>query len=121
MNGSILIYDCEEITREALKKILSNRFPLITVEDRAQCIAALKQTAPLSLAFMSVQNEETIDLELFIEARVIRKDLTIIALGDGATEDAAVEAVKLGATGYMIKPLMTDDVAALAMKLNPGC
>jgi DNA-binding NtrC family response regulator len=121
MNGSILIYDPDEFTRESLKNVLAARFPLIVVEDRAQCLASLTQKALLSLAFLSIHNEEDdLDLELFTEARKLHKGLPVIALGNSTLEEEAVEALQHGATGYMLKPLQADDVRTMAMKANPS-
>jgi DNA-binding NtrC family response regulator len=114
MNG-ILIYATDEYTREMLKGALSNHLPLIITEDRAQCLGVLKQKTALHKAFIAPCNKKgKADLELFEEILELRPGLKMIAVGDHNTEDIAAQAVKHGATGYIILPAETNAILTLA-------
>ncbi|MEI8011783.1 MAG: response regulator [Candidatus Omnitrophota bacterium] len=111
----ILIYSPEEAMREEIKAALENHLPLITTEDRDQCLEALKQKAPLHKAFLAVVDAEgTSALELFEEVKTLQPTLKIVAVGRQGTEAVAIEAVRLGADGYILLPLNSDAIMAAA-------
>ncbi|MBF0485232.1 MAG: response regulator [Candidatus Omnitrophica bacterium] len=116
MPKTILICDIEENTREALKTILLNHANLIVVENPLQCLSALKQKAPVHLAFVGVRTEDGFDTHFFEEIRKIAPQIPLIAMGDHKCEEETLEAVRMGATGYMIKPFKAEEVQALAQK-----
>jgi DNA-binding NtrC family response regulator len=116
MNKTILIYDTEESSREALKTILGNIVNLVVVESALQCRQVFKQKTPVDLAFICVDSGESSCAEFFGEIRDQRPSLAIIAIGSHKSEDTAAEAVRHGATGYMIKPFKADQIRSMALK-----
>jgi len=119
MTPTILIVSPDEHTREELKKILAPAFPLIVAEDGAQCLAALKQKAPIALAFIGVSADEATG-KLFEEVRTLAPKLTVIAVGESESEDDAIQAVRRGATGYVMPPHRPDDILTLARGVRPS-
>ena len=117
MPSPILIADTEESTRESFKHILANHFPLIVVESQSHVLEILSQRADIKLLFMGLHDDGGINTDIFTDIREKLPKLTVIACGDYKSEEHAVEAVRLGATGYMIKPFKAEEILAMARKI----
>jgi DNA-binding NtrC family response regulator len=116
MPSPLLIADTEESTREALKHILADHFPLIVVETQAHALEIISQRKDIKLLFLGLHDEGGINTDIFSDIREKLPQLTTIACGDYKSEEHAVEAVRSGATGYMIKPFKAEEVLAVARK-----
>jgi DNA-binding NtrC family response regulator len=116
MTSPLLIADTEESTREALKHILANHFSLIVVETQAHALEILSERNDIKLLFLGLHDDGGISTEIFSDVREKLPKLTVIACGDYKSEEHAVEAVRQGATGYMIKPFKAEEVLAMARK-----
>ncbi|MBF0123109.1 MAG: response regulator [Candidatus Omnitrophica bacterium] len=112
MTHPILIADIEESTREALKLILANHSSLIVVESQAHALEILSRQNNITLVFMGLHNEDGINTDVFADIHEKLPKLTVIAVGDYKSETHALEAVRQGATGYMIKPFKAEEVIA---------
>ena len=120
MTRPILIADTSEIARDTIKKVLTNRFPLIVIESPGDVCASIDAKHPPSLLLISV--EDCIDdtgENIFSTIRRQHPLLTVIAIGERNQETEAVDAVKNGASGYMIKPLNPMELLSLADKNSP--
>ena len=113
--NAILIYAADEYAREMIKSALINYLPLIITEDRAQCLEALRQKAVIQKAFIAAYDQNgDADLKLFEEISALKAGLSVIAVGNHDTEDAAAEAVHCGASGYIIVPAEANAILTLA-------
>ena len=119
MTHPILIADMEESTREALKLILANHASMIVAESQAHALEILSDSKNISLLFLGLHDEDGINTEIFADIREKLPKLTVIAVGDYKSEDHALEAVRQGATGYMIKPFKAEEVLATARQALP--
>jgi DNA-binding NtrC family response regulator len=117
MTPPIVIADSCEITRELLKKTLSDRFPLIIVESPQYALNALNSKNIPCLLFIAADAKKQIK-SIYARIHDLHPSLPIIALGTRDNEASAVDAVKNGATGYMIKPLNPMDICAIADKYS---
>ncbi|MBF0593707.1 MAG: response regulator [Candidatus Omnitrophica bacterium] len=121
MKGPILIADTDEHFRDSLKKILADQYPLIIVESPLQALKIVGEKRKPSLILMGIDESETDEGDnIFAAIRKQEPDILLIALGDRTAENDAIEAVRLGATGYMIKPLNTSEVLSIAAKHAGG-
>ena len=112
---AVLIYAADEYLREMVKSALIDHLPLIITEDRTQCLEVLRQKAVIDKAFICACSEKgDADFELFEEISALRPELTVIALGDQATEDMTTEAVRHGAAGYILMPADANAILTLA-------
>lgn len=112
----VLIADTEESTREALKHILADTTPLIIVETQTNALEVLKKTPSIHLVFMGLHNETGISTDVFENIRDTNPRITLVALGDHRSEAHALEAVRRGATGYMIKPFKAEEIMSIRDK-----
>lgn len=118
MAKTILIADSCEQTRDQFKKILANRYPLIILEKPSQSLDILNGKTQTALVFIEcVKRSRSKNKSIFTLLREKNKDLTVIALGEKGGETDAVEAVRAGASGYMIKPLDHHEVISIAGKI----
>lgn len=117
MPKTILIADTNEISRDLLKKILSNTYPLIILESPSHALKVIGEKKKPALVFMGTNNSLNADGEnIFAAMRKQEPSLIIIALGDQNEEDEAIEAVRKGASGYIIKPLNPHEIMSMAAK-----
>ena len=116
MPSPILIAESEESTREALKHILADHFSLIVLETQSHALEILSLKPDTQLLFLGLHDEGGINTEVFADIREKLPKLTVIACGDYKSEEHALEAVRQGATGYMIKPFKAEEVLAIANK-----
>ena len=116
MPKPILIADTEESTREALKHILANHYSLIVVETQTHALEVISQRDDINLLFLGLHNDGGINTDVFSDIREKLPKLTIIACGDYKSEEHAMDAVRLGATGYIIKPFKAEEILAVARK-----
>ena len=110
--SAVLIFAENEHTREAIKSALADHIPLIVTEDHTQCMSALQQKAPIHKAFIGVSDEN--DLGIFEEISALKPGLKLIAVGDHNTENTAIEAVRVGASGYILLPAKAGEILATA-------
>jgi len=114
MAKPILIADISEPVRELLKKTLADAHPLIIAESPAHALKVMTTTQKPSLAFICVSGSmNKKGKNVFTDMRALAPGMTIIALAERDEEDEAVEAVRTGATGYMIKPLNPAEVLSI--------
>jgi DNA-binding NtrC family response regulator len=107
--NTVLIYAEAEHLRDAIKTALCNHIPLITTENAAQCLEALKQKAPIHKAIVGVSDTDEEDLAALIEGMLaVKPGLKVIAIGNKDSEEIAIEAVHYGASGYLLMPIKAE-------------
>ena len=107
---TILIADDEDTLRENLAQVLQEEgFDVISCPDGAQALRALKSRS-VDAIITDLRMPGLSGMELIGRARKMTPDVTIMvitAFGEVAT---AVEAMKKGASDYICKPLMFDEL-----------
>ena len=113
----VLICDDEEAVRESLNLIISDNHDVEMVCDGKECIDKIKQNAGFDLVFLDVKMPGANGLEVLKQIRKLRPNLKVIfATGYRSTEIAA-EAIKLGASDYIIKPFESKDVREVVARV----
>jgi DNA-binding NtrC family response regulator len=110
MENKILIVDDEEGVRESLKLILSDHYNLILVEDGTQAIECVKNASDIGLVLMDIKMPKKNGLEVLKEIKEIRKDVKVVMITGYKSVETATEAVRLGASDYIVKPFKSEDV-----------
>jgi len=110
MQKRILIADDESTIRETLTNVLSEAgYKVVTAEDGLQAIDVLAQTS-IDVALVDIRMPGMDGLEVLAKSRQISPDTQIIIITAFGTVDSAVKAVKLGASDYVAKPFVFDDI-----------
>ncbi len=100
----ILVVDDELIIRDSLKEWLEDEG--FTVETADSGIAALEQLhkAPCHLMLTDIKMPGMDGVELLKETKILFPDLCVLMMTAYATVETAVEAMKIGALDYLVKP-----------------
>jgi heterodisulfide reductase subunit A len=101
----ILVVDDEPAVRNSLKEWLVNEgFSAVqTAESGARALEMLAQT-PFQLMLSDIKMPGMDGVELLTQAKAAHPDLTVIMMTAYATVETAVEAMKIGAVDYFMKP-----------------
>ena len=119
--GNILVVDDDGQLRQSFEKVLTAEGH--TVQTAASGEAALKavQASMPDLAIMDVRMPGMSGLETFKVMHEMEPKLPVIIMTAFGTTETAIEATKLGAFEYVLKPFEIPDILALiAQALDAG-
>src|SRR4030043_83914 len=104
MMGHILIVDDDAQLRQSFEKILTAEgHTVMTASNGETAIASVKAAVP-DLVIMDVRMPGMSGLEAFRAIHEIEPKLPVIIMTAYGTTDTALEATKLGAFEYILKP-----------------
>lgn len=110
MGSKILLADDEATFRETLAKILREEGMEVTaVADGTDAINAIMKQ-PYAVAILDIQMPGADGIKVLREITRIRPETRVIMITAYGTVEMAVEAIKLGACDYVMKPVMFDDI-----------
>lgn len=109
-NSKILICYDEEGVRESLKLILGDHYPLIVVETPEAALQVLQKDKTIKLALLDIRMPQVNGLELLSSIKKGFKQVKVIMVTGYKSVKTAMEASKLGASGYIVKPFKTADI-----------
>jgi len=108
----ILIIDDEVNLRETLTRILQQAgYRATSVENGAEGLKLLEETK-FALVFLDIRLPEKDGLQVLAKIRKLDWSLPVIFLTGHGTLESAMEAVRLGATDYILKPVDPDVLLA---------
>jgi two-component system, NarL family, invasion response regulator UvrY len=118
----VLIVDDHEITRRGLKHIFADAFPQVQVGEAKNSQTALelflKQEWDLVLADINIPGRN--GLEVLEEVKRLRPRTPVLVLSAYPEEEFAIRALKLGASGYLNKSRVSEEILAAAKKALAG-
>ena len=110
MINEILLADDEVTFRETLTKVLREEGLAVTaVANGTGAINAIMKQ-PYALAILDIQMPGADGIKVLREIMRIRPETRVIMITAYGTVEMAVEAIKLGACDYVMKPVMFDDI-----------
>ena len=110
MAKKILIVDDEKTIRETLSEFFSdNDYMVITAEDGLRAVQELTDS-DIDVALVDIRMPGLNGLEVLAKAKEISPDTHIVIITAFGTVENAVEAIKLGASDYVTKPMVFDDI-----------
>ena len=102
--STILIVEDDDALREALSDTLTLAgHPVTAVGDAEAALAALRE-GPVGMLFSDVQLGAMDGFELLRRVRHLRPDLPVVLMTAYGTIEKAVQAIRDGATDYLVKP-----------------
>lgn len=105
----ILICDDEEGVREALRLILEEDYDLSFATTGSEAIKKVKRE-PTDLVILDIKMPRMSGLETLKEIKKISPDTKVIIASGYKSVEAASEAIKNGASDYIVKPFDSKEV-----------
>lgn len=110
MKIRVLIADDEQTFRETFFTVLTEEgFDVTAVCDGLEAIAAIRKDA-YDVVILDIQMPGADGIKVLRETMGLRPDTRIIMVTAFGSVEMAVEAIKLGASEYVMKPIIFDDV-----------
>src|SRR5271170_1894664 len=106
----ILVVDDEESIREFFEIMLKREgYEVFTAPNGKEALEALKRQ-PADLIISDIQMPEMSGMELLSKVREMDPEMVVIMITAFGSTETAVEAMKLGAYDYVLKPFKIDEV-----------
>ena len=116
MSRKILICDDEEGIRESLKLILGDFYELIVTDHGKQALECLKNSKDIGLVLVDIKMPQVNGLEVLKTIKEKHPRVNVIVVTGYKSVETAAEAVRLGASGYIVKPFKSDEILATVRK-----
>ena len=116
----VLIVDDEEGVRDFLSRTLDAEYDVLAVSDGISALHQLRETGETREAYNLVIADLRMPgmdgLTLIREVKQLNPQMPIIIITGFSSESSAIEAVNLGVSGYLTKPVGIPQVLAAAAK-----
>jgi two-component system response regulator PilR (NtrC family) len=110
MMNEILLADDEVTFRETFKKVLQEEGMVVTaVGNGTEAIDAIMKQ-PFPVAILDIQMPGADGIKVLREIMKVRPQTRVIMITAYGTIEMAVEAIKLGACDYVMKPVIFEDI-----------
>ncbi len=111
----ILVVDDDESVRQSFDLIFRQEYEVVTAPDGEMALAKVRDLMP-NLMFLDIRMPGMNGLQVLAEVRTIDQDIEIVVVTAVSDVTTAVEAMKLGAFNYVIKPFDVDAILTLASR-----
>ncbi len=111
----ILIVDDERNVHYSFKKIFSPEYKVISAFDAHKAIARIKRGG-IDLVMMDIRLPGMDGLQGLSRIKEVNKNLPVVIMTGYGTMQTAIEAMKLGAFEYIIKPFAAPRILEIAKK-----
>lgn len=115
MRKRILVCDDEEGIRESLKLILEKDYDLIFAQNGNEATEKMK-SAPADITILDIKMPKMDGLETLKELKKISPSSKVIIATGYKSVDIAQEAMKLGASDYIVKPFDREKIKKVIQK-----
>jgi len=109
---SLLIVEDDAAFARTLKRSFERRGYAVTIADSSEALQPLLEAALPGQAVVDLKLGTTSGLSCVQQLLAVRPDMRIVVLTGYASIATAVEAIKLGACHYLVKPSNSDDIEA---------
>ena len=106
----ILICEEEEGIRESLKLILSDHYDLILANDGFQCLEILANAKDIAVVLLDIKMPQKNGLDILKEIQQKYPPVKVVMIIGYKAVETATEAIRLGASGYIVKPFKSDEI-----------
>jgi DNA-binding NtrC family response regulator len=111
----IIIVDDERNVHYSFKKIFSPEYKVISAFDAHKAIARIKRGG-IDLVMMDIRLPGMDGLQALSRIKEVNKNLPVVIMTGYGTMQTAIEAMKLGAFEYIIKPFAAPRILEIAKK-----
>jgi len=117
MKQRILICDDEEGIRESLNLILEKSYDVHFAENGDKAIEMMKRS-PFDLVILDIKMPRRDGLDTLKELKKINPNAKVVIATGYKSVDTAEEAIKLGASDYIVKPFDKSKILETLKKLQ---
>jgi DNA-binding NtrC family response regulator len=110
MQPRILLIEDDPGTASALKRVLQAEGYVMELVERGDDGLALAKSQSFDLVLTDLKLPGVSGMDLAIQLRAAKPKLPIVIITAHGTTDTAIEATKIGAYEYLIKPFEVDDL-----------
>jgi nitrogen regulation protein NR(I) len=114
MQANILLIEDDRSTASALQKVLQDEGYAVTVAGRGDQGLAQARQRQCDLVITDLKLPGLSGMELIAQLHSAKPKLPIIMMTAHGTTETAIEAMKLGACDYLVKPFEADELLDLA-------
>ncbi len=111
--GTILIVDDDPQLRQSFAKLLLDEGHTVLTAPNGEAALALVRQNPPELVVMDIRMPGMSGLEAFQTMHAMEPKLPVIIMTAFGTTETAIEATKLGAYDYILKPFEIPDILAI--------
>jgi len=113
----ILICDDEEGIRESLKLILKDDYELAFCTNGQECLDCIIGDKDYDLLLLDIKMPKVNGLEILKQVKAKKPDLKIIVVTGYKSVETAQEALKAGASDYVVKPFESKELKRAIQKI----
>jgi DNA-binding response OmpR family regulator len=117
-NDTILIVDDEPKLSRSLALILQRAGYKVTTAGTAREGLQLLQAGAYDLVFLDIKLPDQTGIQLLPQIRGLYPDMPVLILTAHASLDTAIEAVRAGASDYLLKPIEPEAILARVNKIH---
>lgn len=110
MAETILIVEDEQVLRESLAELLSDEGYEVLQTDNGKAAYEIVVDRPVDVVLSDVRMPEMDGMSLLEHLRQVAPETPAIMITAYGTVDTAVQAMRLGAVDYLLKPVQFEDV-----------
>ena len=107
--SSVLIVDDEQSIRVSLKSLLKNKYYTETAKNGSMALEML-QNYHYDLILTDIMMDDMTGIELLKKTKENFPEISVLLMTGYSSIDTAVEAIRLGASDYLIKPCSKKEV-----------
>ena len=119
---SVLLVDSQAVSRAGLRRLLESYADLEIVGEAAESTRAVSETAELLpqvvLIDAGLPGEQS--LETLRQVRQLSAEIHVLLLADREQEEFFYEAMRAGASGYLLKDIAPDELAGAVRQVARG-
>ena len=110
MSGTLLVVEDQESARESLVELLKGEGYEVHAAADGKAGIALVDQSDLDLVLTDIAMPEADGIAVLRHIRDVSPQTLVIVMTAHATVDSAIQAMRLGAQDYLVKPLIFEDV-----------
>jgi DNA-binding NtrC family response regulator len=118
--NSVLIVDDEAIVRESLRDWLKDTYQVTTVETGEEALELIEKQ-DFDILIVDVRLPGKSGIQVLKEVKEVKPHIKSVVITAYPSADLAVEAMKLGAVDFLIKPVAPDDLERLIRETLLKC
>ena len=117
----ILIVDDEPIVRESIRDWLKDAGYQVAIAESGEEALKMMETQDFSILVLDVRLPGKTGIQILKEIKALKPQIKSIIITAYPSADLAVEAIKLGAVDYLIKPIAPDELEKLIRETLLKC